>query len=258
MNASDRDSRRSHFYFLAACGLAIAATLWTPAASAGWFGSENVKGSGPVRKESRNLPHFTGVALGLPAQVEVRIGNVEGVTVETDDNLMALVETVVENGSLEIRARRNFSLKPRTLKIVVQARQIDQLEVGGAGSIVSEPLRSPKLALEVGGSGSIEVKGAECETISASIGGSGNLKVAGNTRRLAVEIGGSGNVQAGQLKAQDAQVSVAGSGDVTVWSRDALKVSIAGSGDVGYYGDPNVTLSVAGSGTAKRLGPAPR
>jgi Putative auto-transporter adhesin, head GIN domain len=257
MNSPAPTAHRSHFLLLAACTLAFAATTWAPAASAEWLGSETFRGNGNIKTESRNLPHFSGVSLGLPAQVEVRIGNVESVSVETDENLMPLIETVVANGLLEIRAKKQINLKTRTLKIVVQAKQIDRLEVGGSGSIVGGPLRSPKLALEVAGAGSIDVKDAECESISVAIGGSGDLKVAGTTHRLNVEIGGSGDVQAGQLKAEDAQVSIAGSGDVTVWSRDTRKGSIAGAGEVNYYGDPKVSLSAPGSGSVKRLGPAP-
>jgi hypothetical protein len=257
MNSPAQTARRSYLFFLAVCTLALAATAWTPAASAGWLDSKTFEGNGNIRTESRSLSHFTGVSLGLPGQVEVRIGDVESVSVETDENLMPLIETVVANGSLEIRAKRQTNLKARTLKFVVQAKQIDRLQVAGSGSIVSEPLRSPKLGLEVAGAGLIDVKDVDCESVSIAIGGSGDLKVAGTTRRLSVKIGGSGDVQAGQLKAEDAQVSVAGSGDVTVWSRDTLKVSIAGSGDVNYYGDPKVSLSAAGPGSVKRLGPAP-
>jgi len=223
-----------------------------------WPGSETVKGNGKIASQARQLAPFTGVSLSLPAQVELRIGNVESATVETDENLLALVETVVEKGNLEIRPKKGFKLEAGAIKVVVQARQVDRLALGGSGSIYADALRSPKLRLDVGGSGSINVKSVESESVATALGGSGQVKIGGTTRKLSVSIGGSGDVQAGQLKAEDVEVNIGGSGDATVWASGALKVAVAGSGDINYYGDPKVQSSVAGSGGAKRLGPAPR
>ncbi|MES3003923.1 MAG: head GIN domain-containing protein [Pseudomonadota bacterium] len=241
--------------------VAVLACVSALAAGPAWLtGWETVKGAGAVKKEERVLGHFTGVAVSLPAQVEVRIGNVEGVTVETDENLLALVQTRIENGSLEIRAVRDrLEIKPSVLKIVVRAKEIEELSVGGSGSITADALKGKNLELNVGGSGSIEVKSAESQNVSASMGGSGRVKVGGGaTRKLEIAIGGSGDVQAGQLKADDVDVSIGGSGDVTVWAREKLNVSVAGSGDINYWGDPKVRSSIVGSGGAKRLGAAPR
>ncbi|MDB5871573.1 MAG: hypothetical protein JWQ07_1015 [Ramlibacter sp.] len=244
---------------LALCALALGLCTLPAMAAPAWLMGDGVKGNGIVRKQARELGPFTGVSLSLPAEVEVRLGNTEGVSIETDENLLALVETVVENGTLEIRpARRNTSLEPRTLKIVVQAKLVNRLSLGGSGSIRADSLRAPGLKLEVGGSGSIDIKSAECESLSAAMGGSGSVKLAGSARKLSVSIGGSGGLQAGQLKADDVDVSIGGSGQATVWAREKLSVVIAGSGEVNYYGDPKVRTSVVGSGGAKRLGPAPR
>jgi hypothetical protein len=225
-----------------------------------WGGGETVKGSGTVKKQDRTLGHFTGIALALPAQVEVRIGSTEGVSIETDDNLLPLVATKVEGGTLQIRPERDrLELRPTTLKVIVQAKNIEQLAVGGSGTIRSDAIRSPRLQLSVGGSGAIEVAGAESDRVSAEMGGTGSVKVGGGaTRRFEVAIGGSGGVQAGQLRADEVEVSIGGSGDVTVWAREKLSVAIAGSGDVAYWGDPKVKMQVVGSGGTKRLGAAPK
>ena len=225
---------------------------------AAWPGSETVKGNGKAASQTRQLSHFTGISVSLPAQVELRIGDAESATVETDENLLAFVETVVEKGNLEIRPKKGFNIEARSIKVVVQAKQIDRLALGGSGSIQAGALRSPKLKLDVGGSGSIDVKAVESDSVATALGGSGSVKLAGSTRQLSVAIGGSGGVQAGQLKAADVEVSIGGSGDATVWASSALPVAVAGSGDVNYYGDPKVQSSVVGSGGAKRLGPAPR
>jgi Putative auto-transporter adhesin, head GIN domain len=222
--------------------------------------SETVEGSGKVTTQSRQVAHFTGVALGVPGQVLLHVGNSEGVSVETDDNLQALIATVVENGSLHIRpARANLNLQPHTLRITVNARDIDRLAVGGSGKIASDRLRARRFEAVLGGSGAIDVRAVDADDLDVHVAGSGNLSVGGGSAgKLEVKVAGSGNVDLARLKAKQAGVSVAGSGDTRLWAQDELKVRIAGSGDVDYYGDPKVTRQVVGSGDVRRAGPAPR
>jgi hypothetical protein len=251
----------SRLALAAACALAFSAPLQSAQAfTFSWGGGEQVQGSGHVTKQAREVGHFTGVALSVPGNAELRIGNSEGVTVETDDNVQAVIETVVENGTLKIRpAKRNVNIRTHTLRIVIQARSVDQVSLAGSGSLDADPLRGKEVKVDLGGSGSINAKGIEAENLAVTIGGSGNLKAGGgNARNISVSIAGSGDVDLGQVKADSASVKVAGSGQATVWSTKALSMSIAGSGDVNYYGDPTVSKSVVGSGSAQRLGGAPR
>jgi hypothetical protein len=230
------------------------------ASGSSWFSGGMVQGNGNVKKQSRDLGHFTGVSMSLPGNVELRIGNTESITIETDDNLLPLIETVIENGTLRIRTiKKNTGIETKVLKVVVQAKEIDRLSLGGSGSIDSDALKGGKVSIDLGGSGSINVKGIEADSVSVSLGGSGKFKTSGGaTNKLSLSIGGSGDVLAGDLKATDVSVSIGGSGQSTVWATNGLSVSIAGSGDVNYYGDPKTSKSVVGSGGLRRLGGAPR
>jgi hypothetical protein len=254
MNAPRLTSRLSTLT-LALAAFAIVVPAAPVLAGSGWS-SERVQGSGNIKSETRAVGHFNGVAMSLPGNMELRIGNTEGLTIETDDNLLPLIETVIENGTLKVRpAKRNMNFDTRRLKVVVTAKSIDNLALGGSGSIDADALRAPKMHIDLGGSGSIKVKGIESDSLSVSLGGSGDLKVgAGKAPKLSVSLAGSGDIDLGQVQSIDANVNVAGSGDAKIAVRDNLSVAIAGSGDVNYYGDPKVSKSVIGSGGTNRLG----
>lgn len=242
---------------LAACAVPASQALASPL---DWIAGDQVQGNGNVKKQARELAHFTGVSLSLPATTEVRIGNTESISIETDDNLLPMIETVIENGVLKIRpTKRNANLRARSMKIVVYAKEIERVSLGGSGSIDADALRGTKLQFDLGGSGSIRVKGIEGDSVAINVGGSGKLKSGGGkAASLSVSIGGSGDVDMGSVQVNEASVSVGGSGTAIVWANNALSVSIAGSGDVNYYGDPKVSRSVVGSGGTKRLGSAPK
>jgi len=243
-------SRRAMALALVAGAVALA----TGSAAAAWGA---VKGNGVKRTESRNVSGFTGVALSVPGQLEVRVGPTESVTVEADENILPLIETTVTRGTLHIRTQRGQDIDPQVLRIVVQARQIDSLALAGAGSITSDGLKSTSLKIDLGGSGDVVLQRADIDALVVSVGGSGNVKLGGKARELRASIAGSGAIAAGALQAEDARVSIAGSGSATVSARSTLRVSIAGSGSVRYQGDPKLERSIAGSGDVQRIGPLP-
>jgi hypothetical protein len=265
MNQSLPVRRRLASLLLASATLAaLAAGTLAPASLAqasplSWLHGERLQGSGNITRQNRELGHFTALATSLGGNVEVRIGNTESISIETDDNLQSQIETAIENGTLRIRPlKKEMQLEPHTLKIVLQAKTVERIAVGGSGSVDADRLRGQKLVFDIGGSGSISARNLESQAVAVSLGGSGNLKASGNTEQLQVSIGGSGRVQAGQLAARDAVISIGGSGQATVWAKQTLNLSVAGSGDIAYYGDPQVTKSIMGSGSVKRLSGSPQ
>ncbi len=249
-----------HSLTLAAGLLMIAAPM--NAATAGplsFFGGERVQGNGKIVKQNRTPGHFTALATSVGGNVEIRMGANESVTVEADDNIVPLVETVVESGTLRIRPiRKDLQLDTRSMKIVVQVRELDKIALAGSGAVEAYQLRVENLKVNVGGSGSINLRDLQSESLTVAVGGSGGLTASGNTERVQVSIGGSGQVQADRLASRTAAVSIGGSGQATVWATKSLNLSVAGSGDIAYYGDPTVSKSIAGSGSIKRLGGAPQ
>ena len=242
---------------LAVCALAIPAAP-ALASPLDWISGNSIQGSGKLQKQTREVGSFHGVALNVPGNVELRIGNTDSVTIEADDNILPLIDTAVENGTLRIRpAKRNANFRQSSLTIVIQARQVERISVGGSGSITATGLRAEKLRFDVGGSGSIDARDLDSRAVAVAIGGSGNFKASGKTQQLTASIGGSGNIQAGRLAAREVQVSIGGSGEAQVWAKDDLSISIGGSGEVSYYGDPRISRSMQRSSSIKRLGSAP-
>lgn len=219
---------------------------------------KSVSGSGTIKSETRAVSGFSGIALGVNGLVEIRQDGTESVTIETDDNLLPLLETVVENGTLKIRpATRNTSFDSKKMRFVVHAKTIDRLAIAGGGEIHAETLKAAALKTSIAGSGDMKIKSLDAGALSVKIAGSGDFAAAGRAASMDARIAGSGDIKAGNLDAKAVEVRIAGSGDATVWARDTLNVKVAGSGDVKYYGDAEVKQSIGGSGSVKRLGAAP-
>ena len=215
----------------------------------------SVVGSGVAATQTRPAAGFHGVALAIPATVEIRQGGAEGVAITADDNVLPLIEARVSNGTLEIRwVDRATGVRTGKIAIVVQARSIDALTVGGSGSMRTASLATASLNATLGGSGTITIDKLDADALKATIGGSGTLSAAGRADKLDGTLAGSGRLTAQSLQTRDAQLALQGSPEATVRVRDTLAVTIAGSGSVTYYGKPRVTQTIMGSGTLRGAG----
>ena len=236
-----------HALALAALPLLAAA----PAPVRAW--GERIVGSGTPATEQRPVTGYSGVSVAGGIDLLVRQAAAEAVQVRADDNLLPYLETVVDDGVLQVRWRRGTSVGTRgKVLVTVDAVRLRQLSSSGAGDTVVERVRTPELKVALAGSGSLQLSALDADELGLRISGSGDVRGDGRAGKLEIAIAGSGDVALAGLRADDVAVRIAGSGDAAVSAARTLKVGIAGSGDVRYTGDPVVTTSIAGSGSVKK------
>lgn len=248
-------------HLLATASTVFIATAFAAApASASWgnWWGKSVEGSGKVVKQERQVHDFRAIQISVPGKIELKQGNQEGVLIETDDNIQAMLEVVVEGNTLKIRSKEKSQYpKTRHLSIVVHFKNLDDFVLESSGSVKSDKILSTDLKLRIAGSGEMTVNELKAETLKVSIGGSGNFSARGSVPQISGTIGGSGELDLVKLAAKDVRISIGGSGSVQTWVSDNLNVRIGGSGSVDYYGDPKVSKSIGGSGSVTRKGAQP-
>ena len=242
----------------------LGALALAPAFVPGTAQAANVQGSGTGATEMRTLDAFEAVALSGAIDLVVRQGAQQSVQVQADDNLLAMLETLVEtsrNGNtLKVRWKREGGwgsgsgyVQPRSKVLVtVVVPKLGAVAVAGSGDVRVEAFSTPALQLSLSGSGDARLDGLTTDELAVRVVGSGDVVGRGSAPKVKISIAGSGDVRLSELRADDVTVSIAGSGDAAVNAQKTLSVSIAGSGDVTYTGDAQVKSSVAGSGSVRR------
>jgi hypothetical protein len=195
-------------------------------------GGPIVKGSGTLKTESRTVAPFTAIELESPAVVVIDRTGTQGVSVTTDDNLLAFFTSDVKDGTLHLGTVTDKSFQANSAIYRITAGDLRSIAVRGSGDVTANHLESPALAI--------------------SIAGSGDVHVDGHVEELTLTINGSGDVDAAGLAARRAKVVMKGSGDATVNASEALDVSLTGSGDLHYLGSPKLTKDIRGSGSIER------
>ncbi len=193
-----------------------------------------LRGSGVARSEVRVVDPFHSIALNGLSDVRVTVGGEQTVRVNCDDNLIAKLETRVENGVLSIQFEKGdyrFRVDPR---VEISVPALDDLHVSGSGNA--------------------EITGVVGDKLGLGIAGSGDITAHGTVDELCVAISGSGDMDLYGLAARRVTASIAGSGDIEVSASETLQATISGSGDIRYRGAPTVEKHIAGSGSCTEPG----
>jgi hypothetical protein len=235
----------------------------------------SINGSGTLKTQTFDVSNFDRVRLDGFGDVYIHQGDVESLSVETDDNLLPYLEVNVSGNELKLGTKPGANLNPSQSitynltvkdlsglslngsgKFIVSPIQSDamDLSINGSGNINIDDLSTGRLSLNLNGSGNIAIDKLTATALDTSVNGSGDVKLAGDAPTQKISFNGSGNYLAGDLKSETVDISIPGSADITVWVTDQLTAHINGSGTVRYYGKPTVDQSGNGSGKIVSLG----
>ena len=186
-----------------------------------------VKGSKNIVYENRILPDFHSIISNGSGNFYISQGQTDSLIIGTDDNILPLIHTSVNNGKLYIESE---SICPTQLNYRVYMKSIRQFSLGGSGNIVaSDTIHTDNLNIDIDGSGTVDLFGT--------------------SGIYSVSLNGSGNIELMNFITDSAQVTVNGSGTIRVNATKYLYAYINGSGNIYYKGNPIVkNLKINGSG----------
>lgn len=216
------------------------------------------QGSGKVVTETRQISGFDQVALSGIGSLTITQGDKESLQIEAEDNILPRIETIVQNRTLQIRYQnndwQNNVVPTKPIKFSLSVKNINGMELSGAGSITSSNIKTDNLIISSSGAGSVKIGMLTAQSLTANLSGLGGCELAGKVNSQNVVISGTGSYNAPDMESQNTTIIISGAGSSTVWSASSLNVTISGAGSVRYYGSPTVTKTISGIGSIKSLG----
>lgn len=214
-----------------------------------FFLGPSVKGDGNVKEEVRNVGDFHAVRVTSGMNVHLVQGDKPRVLVIADKNLHKVIETNVEDGTLEIKALANI-WKAREKKVIITSPGIDEI-TGTAGSNIytDNQLTSGHLNIK-GSAGSnlhLDLKGQDVE-VHASSGS--NIYLKGLAAEVTIRVSSGANIKAEDLRTSKGDLKASSGGNVWVTVENDISAEASSGGNVFYYGTPdsiNVSSSSGGN-----------
>ena len=205
-----------------------------------------------VTTRTLKLNAFSKITLNMSADVFIRQGAVQEVSVEGDRELIDMLSTKVADGKWVIEFDRNNVRVNNNLVIHITLPYLEYAKVNGSGDIRGKgQFSADDFYIGINGSGDIHLD-IDAKKLTVSINGSGDVYLSGKAGETEIKINGSGDVKSPELSCSNAVVRINGSGDVSIHVTDKLEARINGSGDVKYSGDPDIIIRKNGSGDVTR------
>ncbi|HTE32323.1 MAG TPA: head GIN domain-containing protein [Chryseolinea sp.] len=217
-------------------------------------------------KKVLELPEFKGIYVNSNYTVYVKQTNKQEVTIETLPEILSVTDVKVENGILMVNVDRkpespnksiwakidDIKLKP-TMKIYVSVKTINDLQVNGAGRIVSEnSIATDYVTLGISGSGDMDVD-LKGNTIKAEVSGAGSMTIRGYATSIDAVVSGSGSLNAFTCSLETAKAKVTGSGSCMLNVANNLDAMVLGNGAVKHKGNTkSAQKKIYGSGVIER------
>jgi hypothetical protein len=238
-------------------------------------GTKTVEGSGKTATEDRKVEGFHHVHAhnAIEVVVEVTAGT-ESATVEADDNLLRLIQTKVEHGTLDIGVTGSLSTR-NPLRVRVAAKQLDALTADSSAKISSKDVPGDDLALTASSSGNVTLDNVGAKTLkisSSSSGGvtvdqvdakllkvsvssSGNVTAAGRADRQEIDGSSSGGYDGGNLVSRTSSVTCSSAAHAVLHATEEVSGSASSSGSVRYAGSPGkVAVATSSAGSVEAIG----
>jgi hypothetical protein len=234
--------------------LAIAATaVLLTLAAAGSLAAD-------VLRETRAASGFTRIEINGQADVTLRQGSTEGVTIEATARSLKQIRTRVRGGILKIDLVDQGHWwqwiigggVSRTPSITIDFVQLERLEAAGALTIVADRVTAKDLRLDL--AGACKLRLGDLQAASLHLDGSGAVKaeIAGKVAEQHIDLSGAGSYQAADLVSDNVAVQVSGAGKAIVNAGTLLRAEISGVGLVEYVGNPRVERDISGIGKIRR------
>lgn len=229
------------------------AAIWAAAGAAAVLAA-----AAPPARAGHESRHLTGVdrlELRTGARIVIRQGSPEGIEIEAGAEVLPLIGTRVDNGTLHIQDEQAF--QPQVARVTVTVMQLRELSTSGLTQVSASGLSGGELNITGGGGSAVQLQRLDVGRVRVALGGSSRLVLEGSARELTAQLGGSAGLDAGRLDADAAMVQGGGSSRATVCARSSLNVAVGGAASVSYYGTVKPTVAIGGQATLKPLGPMP-
>jgi Putative auto-transporter adhesin, head GIN domain len=244
---------------LAACGQSGAPVTPVPVPVTQTIDAGTVAGSGAVTSQVRPVSGFSRVSLSGVGDLSITQGATESLSLEAEDNLLPLLETVVSNGLLELRVKANSTLQTtKPIKYTLVVKSLSALSVSGVGNVTVGALDVPTLDVQLGGAGKVKISSLKAQVLKVGSAGVGSLAVtAGAVTSQTVDLDGIGSYNACGLTSDTAKVTVGGTSKAVVNVKNSLVVVGSGVGSVKYLGSPTLEQTSSGLGSVTKIESCP-
>lgn len=222
----------------------IALSMVLGFSSWGWKWEE-IKGSGHIIKETREIGEFNEIKVSGGIDVILTQGDKQPLTIEGDDNLISYIETQIKENTLVIsRSQTKKNFKPtKSIKVYITTPDLQSIEASSASDIQSNSfwkVEHMNIKLSSASDLNLEIEATELQLKASS---ASDVSLSGNVDTFIASFSSASDLDGKHLQVKKANLSASGASSLSVSVEEELTYRISGASDLTYYGDPIIISS---------------
>jgi hypothetical protein len=205
---------------------------------------DGVAGSGTIVAETRSIESIDSITLIGEGDVVITRDTATSLVVETDDNLLPLLETTVADATLRISTAVGTDIDPSSPPVYrIATPDLVEVELLGAGSITTGGWDTGRFIISMRGVGDITVEDLTADELSVDLAGVGSVTITGDVSHQRLTMAGLTEYHGGDLSSESTTVTCVDAGTAEISATDSLEVDLTGVCAVTYRGDPGVEIT---------------
>jgi hypothetical protein len=234
------------------------------------FGYDSVSGIGAAKVEDRKVGAFSHVVVGGGFQADIQVGPAQSVKVEVQENLLKLIKTTVEKGTLKIETTASIS-SDKPLLVHIKVPKLESLDVSGGATADVNGVKgnrfdlqctggarakvkgsADEVSLRGSGGAQIQMSGVDSRTVTGSASGGASVTVAGKAKSGYLDASGGAQIDAKSLSLVDAEANGSGAAHIDVTVSGMLHAQANGATTITYAGGARVQATANGASTISK------
>lgn len=208
-----------------------------------------VSGAAFGKAEDREVPAFSAVYVSAGMRADIAVGPQKPVHIEADADLLPLIETVVEDGALKVRFRRDrhWMMGARgEVRLTIQTPQLHGVGASGGSIVRAQFTRADGATVQASGGSEIRVRGADATKISAQASGGSILELSGNADSLSLQLSGGSQLHGRDFSAHNADVQQSGGSEAELKVTGKIHGALSGGSQLHATGGARTTVATSG------------
>ncbi|MFK5889794.1 MAG: head GIN domain-containing protein [Flavobacteriaceae bacterium] len=207
-----------------------------------------ISGNGDIETQERDISEdFTAIKVMQGIDVYLTSNNSTKLTVEADENIIDLLRTDVNNGTLKIYFEKNV-WRATSRKVYLSVPTLSSIVTTSGASVRFEnTLKADKLSLRATSGADIYAHVDVTDLNSATTSGA-DIKINGLAKNFEASATSGSDIKASDLKADYVTVRVTSGADIRVYALKEINAKATSGGNIRYDGDPKVVNKTKNSG----------
>ncbi len=185
-------------------------------------------GEGPVTSETRQIASFSRIDVTGGIGVTVRIGPAKPIEVRAQSNLLPIIATEVQAGTLRIHGTQAFRATER-IEIVIQTPTLEGASMGGGSNA--------------------QVDGLAGDLLSLNLSGGSVVTATGSASTIDLDASGGSRASLHDLAAKTVVLKLTGGSIATLQASESVTGSAAGGSRASVRGGGTTTIQATGGST---------